>query len=249
MRKPRPKEKTYIIGKANVEAAMDSGEAIEKILMLNQARSGHFKALEQKADKLEIPVKRVPNEKLDWLTQKKHEGIIAFKSLVNYQKLEDILSQVYENGELPFFVLLDGVTDVRNLGAISRSALCFGVHALVTPFRNSAEINHRTVETSAGALKELPVCRVPEIKDAVDYLKANGLSIFATTMSAETSVSDIDHKVPMAVVMGDEGQGVSKAILNLCDKEISIPMKGDFDSLNVSVAAGICLYEINQGRD
>jgi len=229
--------------------ALDNGVDLEKILILSGARSEYYKMIMGIAKEREIPIKKVPREKLDWLTQKDHEGIVAFRSVIKYYNIEDILSQVYEKGEMPFFVLLDGVTDVRNIGAIARSALCFGAQTLVLPHKDRAEVNERTVISSAGALKELPVCRVPEISKAITYLKSNGLTILAATMDGEESIGEVKLDIPLALILGDEGKGISEKTLGLCDAQVSIPMNGHFDSLNVSVAAGICLYEISSKRE
>ena len=172
--------------------------------------------------------------------------IIAFLSPITYQPLEEIVLGAFERGEAPVLVAADGITDVRNLGAIARSAECFGAHALIIPERGSASINDGAIKSSSGALLRLPVCRVPSISDALEYLVNSGISCIALTEKSETSLPDSKAVAPFCLVLGDEHEGISSEIMDLCEQKLLIPMHGKISSLNVSVSAGIALYALTQ---
>jgi 23S rRNA (guanosine2251-2'-O)-methyltransferase len=195
-----------------------------------------------------IPIQRVPQEKLDRLTRKNHQGVIAFISAVVYQKLDDIVPFLYEEGKNPFIVLLDGVTDVRNFGAIARSCECAGADAIVIPSHNSVSVNADAVKTSAGALLTLPVCKEASISGAIKFLKDCGYKVVAATEKAENTYTAADYTTPVALVLGSEDQGIAMENLRICDEMVHIPVLGTIGSLNVSAAAAVLMYEVVRQR-
>ncbi len=229
--------------------ALDGGRAIEKIFILQSAGGEEINSIKLKAKELNIALSLVPAEKLDRFTQSNHQGVVAIAGLIAYQSLQDVISLVVESGATPLIIVLDGITDTRNMGAIARSAHCYGAHALVTPVSNSAAITEEAVKTSAGALETLPVCRVASVEQAVDILKLNGITTVATALQTETMIHDADLTLPSAIILGAEDKGVSNFVLKHADHLARIPMAGNFDSLNVAVAAGIVLYEVNRQRN
>lgn len=237
-----------IIGRKPLLEALQNGTDIEKIFMLQTATGEELAQIKKGAKAADIPLSYVPQEKLTRFTQGNHQGVIAIAGLIQYQPLQEIISQVVDKGETPLVVLLDGVTDTRNVGAIARSAYCYGAHALILPASNSAAITEDSIKTSAGALEHLPVCRVASVEQAIDILHLNGLQLVASTLQSETMMDKVDLTVPLAVVMGAEDKGVSAYVLKHADNLIKIPMSNKFDSLNVSVATGIILYEVFKHR-
>ncbi|MDT8309195.1 MAG: 23S rRNA (guanosine(2251)-2'-O)-methyltransferase RlmB, partial [Bacteroidales bacterium] len=192
---------------------------------------------------LNIPFQYVPLNKLNRITQKNHQGVIAFISQVSYQPVDEVISMLYDSGEEPFFVVLDQVTDVRNIGAIARSAECAGSNAIIVPEKGSAMLNAEAVKSSAGSLMNIPVCRVNRLSDTIKELKINGMKVIGVTEKASKSYRDVLYKGPLALVLGSEEKGISGAALNVCDETVAIPLFGKTASLNVSVAAGIVLFE------
>ena len=195
-----------------------------------------------------IPVNKVPVEKLNGFNISDHEGIVAQIARVQYHDLQEIISFVVEKGETPLFLLLDGITDIRNIGGIARTAYCCGVHALIIPAKGVGALNEDAVLTSAGALEEISVCRVNSLMKAVDELHLNGIKVFASEMTASKNVFDCDLKEPCAIIMGSEEKGIYPALMKICDGKFKIPMTGDFESLNVGVATGMILYEVTRQR-
>ncbi|MDD6209190.1 MAG: 23S rRNA (guanosine(2251)-2'-O)-methyltransferase RlmB [Bacteroidales bacterium] len=242
------KENEMIFGVRAVIEALKAGKEIDRILMKRDFQSELSRELFSMLKELNISVQRVPAEKLDRLTRKNHQGVIAFVSAVAYQSLADIVPFVYEQGKDPFIVLLDGVTDVRNFGAIARTCECAGVDALVIPQKGSASVNADAVKTSAGALLVLPVCKEKSINEAIRFLKDSGFKVVAATEKADKLYTTLDYKGPLAIVMGAEDVGVSSDNLALCDELVSIPQFGTIGSLNVSVAAGVMIYEAVRSR-
>lgn len=240
----RPSEKTFVFGIHPVSEALDSGKNIDRVLVLRSGTNDRLNKLLGRVRSMGIPIKMVPKQKLDATTLKNHQGIIAFLSPITYQPLEEIVMGAYENGETPMLIAADGITDVRNLGAIARSAECFGAHGLIIPERGSATINDGAVKSSSGALLRLPVSRVPKLGQAIDFLTSSGISCVALSEKSETLLSDFTPEGPVCLVMGDEGLGVSAEILEKCAHHVKIPMKGKTSSLNVSVSAGIALYDL-----
>lgn len=247
-RKKRPKERSIIFGRQPLLEALQSNVGIEKIVLKKNLQGENIKEIMALAKAQHIPIQMVPVEKLNWYTQKNHQGVLAHLSAIEYANLEDILSHAYAQGELPLFLILDQVSDVRNFGAIARTALCMGVHALVISSKGSAAINEEALKTSAGALVQLPVCRSKSLGNTLDYLQSNGLSVLAMDLKGENVLDEVDLKVPLAIVMGSEGDGIQRHLLNKADLKIKIPMTGKFDSLNVSVASGMVLYEVVRQR-
>jgi len=239
----------FIFGIRSVIEAVKAGKEIDKILVKKNLESELFSELMNEIRGMDIPLQRVPVEKLNRITMKNHQGVVAFISSVTYQKIENIIPGIFETGKNPFFVVLDGVTDVRNLGAIARTCDCSGVDALVIPTTNSAGINADAVKTSAGALHSLPVCREKSLRESIIFMKNSGIKVVAASEKAAISYNDVDFKGPIAIIMGSEEDGVSAENLKICDELVSIPILGNISSLNVSVAAGILMYEVVRQRN
>ena len=242
------KENEMIFGTRAVIEAIQAGKEIDKILMRRDLQNELSRELFQIVKTINIPVQRVPKEKLDRLTYKNHQGVIAFISAVTYQHLEDIVPFLYEEGKNPLILLLDGITDVRNFGAIARSCECAGVDAIVIPARNSVSVNADAVKTSAGALLTLPVCKENNITESIRFLKNCGYKVFAATEKASADYTQADFSAPTAIVMGGEDYGISMDNLRICDEMIKIPILGTIASLNVSAAAAVLIYEAVRQR-
>lgn len=242
-----------IYGRNPILEAFNAGKSIDKVFVQQQISGDDIAAIVGMAREANVPVQKVPQEKLHRLTSKggqkvNHQGVAAFLSLVQYFQIEDVVQLCYDKGEDPLFLVLDGITDVRNFGAIARSAECFGVHGIVAPTKGSAQINPEAMKASAGALNRIAVCRVSQLQDAYKQLQINGLSIFASSLDAKESMESCDFSVPCALVLGAEESGIGSTTLRVADRLFSIPMQGETDSLNVSVAAGVMLYEVQRQR-
>lgn len=237
-----------IFGLRAIIEAIDAGVEIDKILMKKDIQSDLAKELYAAVKGHDIPVVRVPVEKIDRITRKNHQGAIAFISPISYQKITHVIPELYENGISPFIVVLDGVTDVRNFGAIARTCECAGVNAIVIPQTGSATVNADAIKTSAGALLNIPVCREHNLAYVVNYLKESGVKIIAASEKADEDYTHLSYTEPIAIVMGSEDTGISPEILELCDEAARIPIVGNIQSLNVSVAAGILIYEAVKQR-
>ncbi|MDO5663975.1 MAG: 23S rRNA (guanosine(2251)-2'-O)-methyltransferase RlmB [Bacteroidia bacterium] len=242
------KEKEMIFGIRAVIEAVEAGKDIDKVLVKRELSGELFKELQEVLRRYEIPMQKVPLERIDRITRKNHQGVIAFTSAVTYQKLEQIVPFLYEQGKNPFIVVLDGITDVRNFGAIARTCEVAGVDAIVIPARGSVSVNADAIKTSAGALHTIPVCRENNLKEAVVFLKNSGIKVVAATEKAAKNHTETDLSVPTAIVMGSEDEGVSPEILRICDELVKIPQFGSIQSLNVSVAAGVVIYEVIRQR-
>jgi len=245
----RPKKNSLIAGLEAIKDALHSGKALDRIYLDNQLRGSEQAAIKKLAAQFGVPVNYVPAQKLQSFNVGNHGGCIAQIARVQYQNLQDIISFVVEKGEVPLLLILDGITDIRNIGGIARTAWCCGVHAIIIPDRGVGALNDDAILTSAGALEEIPVCRVNSLMKAVDELHMNGIKVFASEMTASKCIYDCDFTVPAAIVMGSEEKGIYPALLKVCDENISIPMKNNFESLNVSVATGMILYEVMKQRD
>ncbi len=237
-----------IIGRKPLLEALDEGKPIEKIFILQTATGEEITAIKKTARTQHIGISLVPQEKLTRFTSANHQGVIAIAGLISYMPLQEVISQVVDQGLSPLMVLLDGITDTRNLGAIARSAHCYGAHALIVPAVNSAAITEEAVKTSAGALEHLPICRVASIEQALEILQLNGIHIVATALQEQQDIAEAPLDGPICIVMGAEDKGVGSEVLKKADHLARIPMAGTFDSLNVSVAAGIMLYETFKQR-
>jgi 23S rRNA (guanosine2251-2'-O)-methyltransferase len=237
-----------IIGRHPIIEAIESGRAIDKIFFQNNVSGDSIGKIRKLAKDKNIPIQQVPAEKLFSFTRGNHQGCIAIAALVQYLDLQQVIDHVVGNGEIPFFLILDGITDVRNIGAIARTALCYGVQAIIIPDKGVAPLQEDAMKSSAGALEKILISRVNSLMKAVDDLHLNGIRVLASQLKAEKNVFDCDFKMPVAVVMGSEDKGIYPALLRICDEKFQIPMKGNFNSLNVSVAAGIILYEAMKQR-
>jgi 23S rRNA (guanosine2251-2'-O)-methyltransferase len=235
--------KDMIFGIRAIIEAIESGKTIDKILLKKDIQSDLSRELFNYIQKDSIPVQRVPLETINRITRKNHQGAIAFLSPVPYQQIETILPTIYEEGRLPFVVVLDGITDVRNFGAIARTCECAGVDAIIIPQKRSVSITADAIKTSAGALMTLPICKVASLKKTIEFLKDSGLNIVAASEKATQSYTAVDYSQPTAIIMGSEDVGISPENLKLCNDMVSIPILGKVQSLNVSVAAGVLIYE------
>ena len=244
----RPKKSSLVIGRNAVIEAIRSGKLLDRIYLQNTAHGQAIEEIRSLAEQYHIPINKVPVEKLNGFNITDHEGCVAMIAKIQYQDLQEIISFVVDKGETPLFLILDGITDIRNIGGIARTAFCCGVHALIIPDKGVGTLNEDAILTSAGALEKIPVCRVNSLMKAVDELHLNGIKVFASEMKANKNLFNCDFKEPCAIVMGSEEKGIYPALMKICDEKFKIPMKGDFESLNVSVAAGIILYEVMKQR-
>jgi len=243
-----PPGDNFLFGIHSILEAIHSGRELDKVLIRRGAGSDLMKELIAALHKHHIPFQQVPVEKLNSITRKNHQGAIAWLSVISYGDITSLLPAVFESGRDPLVLILDGVSDVRNFGAIARSAECAGVDALVIPAAGSARINADAIKTSAGALHRIPVCRQSDLVRVTRFLKDSGLSLYAATERAEEDLFRTDLTGPAGIILGSEEQGISPALLKEAGQWISIPMKGNISSLNVSVAAGIILYEVLRQR-
>lgn len=244
----RPKKNTLVIGRDAVIAALQSGKQLDRIYLDAKAQHPLIGDIKILAAKNGVPLNYVPKAKLDGFNIEQHEGVVGQIARVQYQNLQNVISWVMESGEAPLFIILDGVTDIRNIGGIARTAYCCGVHAIIIPEKGVGALNEDAILTSAGALEKIAVCRVNSLMKAVDELHLNGIKVFAAEMQATKNIDEVDFTEPCAIVMGSEDKGIYPALLKICDEKIKIPMKGDFESLNVSVATGMFLYEAMKQR-
>ena len=249
-RKPSNKkpQQELIFGIRAIMEAIKGGRDFEKVMIRYDLKGDLALELKELLKTTSIPVLKVPADKLDNHTRKNHQGAIGFASEVVYQDIEAILPMLYERGKVPFIVVLDGVTDVRNFGAIARSAECAGADAILVPAKGSAAINADAMKTAAGALDHIPVCRTNNLRESLKFLKNSGLTLFAATEKARNFYYDNDFTVPLAIVMGAEDVGIASHNLEVCNAAVKIPMYGRIESLNVSVATGIFLFEVVKQR-
>ncbi len=242
------KETDFIFGLRSVIEALRSGKQIDRLLIKNGMQGSLYRELMSEVKKHNVVYQIVPVERIDLVTRKNHQGVVAWLSLIEYQSITNLLPMIYDKGEDPLVIVLDGVSDVRNFGAIVRTADCLGAHAIIIPEKGSARITADAIKTSAGALHSFPVCREKSLFKAVEYLKDSGLKIIAATEKADTAGFQASLTGPAAIILGSEDRGISRELLTLSDIDISIPMEGMISTLNVSVAAGIFLYEIKRQR-
>ncbi len=238
----------YIFGIRPLLESLDSGQIPEKVLIQQGLTGDTFQQLFAKIRAMKIPFQYVPSARLNKVTSKNHQGVIAIMPVIGYQSLEALLPGILESGETPLLVLLDGITDVRNMGAIARTAECAGVHALVIPEKGGAPVNADAVKASAGALSRIPVCKESNLLQAIAFLRECGIKLLALDDKGKTSLYETELTGPLAVIMGAEDKGVSAAVRKLSDTVVSIPMKGHIASLNVSVATGIVVFETQRQR-
>jgi 23S rRNA (guanosine2251-2'-O)-methyltransferase len=244
----RPKKSSLVIGRKAVIDALQTGTQLDKIYLDTKVIGDEILQIKKLASQHAVPISYVPVAKLNGFNVTNHEGIVGQIAQVQYLDLQDTISFITESGEVPLFLILDGITDIRNIGGIARTAYCTGVNAIIIPDKGVGALNEDAMLTSAGALEKIAICRVNSLMKAVDELHLNGIKVYATEMKAEKNFSDIDFSEPCAIVMGSEEKGIYPALLKICDEKIKIPMAGGFESLNVSVATGIILYEAMKQR-
>ena len=244
----RPKKSTLVIGRKAVIDALQTGMQLDKIYLDTKVIGDQILQIKKLATLNAIPISYVPVAKLDGFNVTNHEGIVAQIAKVQYQNLQDTISFITENGEVPLFLILDGITDIRNIGGIARTAFCTGVHDIIIPDKGVGALNEDAILTSAGALEKIAICRVNSLMKTVDELHMNGIKVFASEMTANKKLFELELKEPCALVMGGEEHGVYPALMKICDEQFQIPMTGDFESLNVSVATGIIMFEAMKQR-
>ena len=237
-----------IFGLHAIIEAIESGKTIDKLLLKKDLSGDLAHTLINLARERVITIQRVPIEKLNRITRKNHQGAIAMLAAVTYYKVDQVLPAVFDEGMNPFFVILDGVTDVRNFGAIARTCDCAGVSAIVIPEKGSVSVNGDAIKTSAGALNYLPVCREHSLKEAITYLRQSGCRIIGTSDKNSVNYTSENYTGPVALVLGSEGKGISPEVMRQCDAFVKIPEFGNINSLNVSVAGGIMMYEVVRQR-
>jgi len=244
----RPKKNTLVIGREAVIQAMQEGKQLDRIWLQATVHGPVIDEIKKLAAECLVPINKVPVEKLNGLNISNHEGCVAQISKIQFQDLQQVISFIVEDGQVPLFLILDGITDIRNIGGIARSAFCFGVNAIIIPEKGIGALNEDAMLTSAGALEQIAVCRVGSLMKAVDDLHLNGIKVFASDLAAEKNIFDCNFSEPSAIVMGGEEHGIYPALLKICDERFRIPMTGNFDSLNVSVSTGVVLYEVMKQR-
>jgi len=238
----------YVFGTRAVIEAIRNGKTIDKILIKKGLSNELFSELHQLIKENNIVFQYVPVEKINRITRKNHQGVLAFISPVEFDNLDTVLPGIFESGKIPLLLVLDQITDVRNFGAIVRSAECAGVQAVIIPEKGMARIGADAVKTSAGAIHHLPICKVKNLEQTVHYLKDSGLSVVAATEKGTTLDTSADFSVPLAIIMGSEDTGISTGLLKLADQQLRIPIQGKIESLNVSVSAALMIYEAVRQR-
>lgn len=237
------KSSDIICGVHPVLEAINNGKMFDRILLRRRESCGTSREIEKLCAIHNIPIQFVPIEKLNQLTSAAHQGVVGFISLVEYHPLEELVNSGFETGKNPLFIILDGVTDVRNFGAIARSAVCFGVNALIFPSKGSAQINSETIKTSAGSLTFLPLCRVDHLQKSLEYMKNSGILLVGASEKSTKPLSEVNLNCPLGIVFGSEHSGITPEVAKMLDDTASIPITPKISSLNVSVAASIFLYE------
>ncbi|MBB6463003.1 23S rRNA (guanosine(2251)-2'-O)-methyltransferase RlmB [Flammeovirga kamogawensis] len=247
-----PRQKTnsadIMYGIQPIFEALEAGKEFEKLFITRDSSNEQIAEIHKMANRAGIVVSRVPVEKLQRITSKNHQGVIAFVPAIDYAKAENVIAAAFEAGKTPLVLVLDRVTDVRNFGAIARTAECAGADLIMIPKKGAAQIGSDAVRTSAGALNHIPVCRVDNLKQGIIELQESGLQIVCCTEKGSKDLYYVDMEIPSAIVMGSEEDGISPDIIHLADKLAKIPMLGKVNSLNVGVAAGIVIFEANRQR-
>ncbi|GGZ27856.1 23S rRNA (guanosine(2251)-2'-O)-methyltransferase RlmB [Echinicola pacifica] len=241
-------EKDYIFGTRAVMEALHAEKDLDKILVNKELNNDLIKELLGLAKAAKVPVVRVPEAKLNRTTRKNHQGVVAHMSAIQYASIDNVIEQCFSSGIDPLILVLDRITDVRNFGAIARTAECAGIHAIIIPEKGAAQINSDAVKTSAGALNHLPICRSKNLHFMVKDLKKMGLKVISCTEKTEKGMYEGDFTGPLALVMGSEEDGISEDLMELSDETVRIPMSGNIESLNVSVASGVLIYEAIRQR-
>lgn len=243
-------QQQVIYGVRPVIEAIEAGKTIDRVYIEENARGELVTQLRRMLKEQEIPHQILPQYRFFKVADrnKNHQGVVAYAALVEYQEIDEVVQQAFERGETPLVLVLDRITDVRNFGALARTAECMGVHAILIPSKGAAAINEDAIKTSAGALMKIPVCRTHNLKNALEYLHDSGLQLAAATEKGAVNCWQADLKTPLALIMGNEEEGVSPEYLKRCDTLLKVPMTGTIESLNVSVAAGMLLYECVRQR-
>ncbi|AHW58670.1 RNA methyltransferase [Draconibacterium orientale] len=239
----------FLFGTRAIIEAIKKGKTIDKVLIKKGLRNELITELQELIKENEIGVQYVPIEKINRITRKNHQGVLAFVSPIEFDNIETVIPGIYEQGKTPLLLVLDQITDVRNFGAIARSAECAGVQAIIIPEKGMARIGADAVKTSAGAIHNIPICKTSNLYHTVRFLKDSGIKIIAATEKGDKLYSDADMKSPLAIVMGSEDTGVSAQILKLADEQLKIPILGQIESLNVSVSAALMIYEAVRQRN
>jgi 23S rRNA (guanosine2251-2'-O)-methyltransferase len=242
------KSQSNIIGRQPVLEALKESIQLERIFLQKNASGEGIDEIKKLAQKLQIPINSVPAEKLNYMTRANHQGVIGINSIIQYHELQDCIDHVVNGGQVPLFVMLDGVTDVRNIGAIARTALCCGAQLMIIPDKGIGALNEEALKSSAGALQQIMVSRVNSLLKAIDTLHLNGIQVFTAEMNSAVKLFDVNFRQPACIVMGSEDKGIQPYISKAADIKFTIPMQGTFDSFNVGVAAGIILFESSKQR-
>jgi len=245
---PNTEEKNYIFGIRAIIEAVNAGKTIDKLFIQKGLHNDLFAELWKLVRLKRINYKHVPLEKINRLTRKNHQGVFAFISPIDFHNIEDVVPALYEQGKNPLILVLDRITDVRNFGAIARTAECAGVDAIIIPEQNAAAINADAIKTSAGALHKITVCRTWNLKLAIQFMKESGIQLVSCTEKTQDMIYKPDYTPPTAIIIGSEEDGVSAEFLKMCDARAKIPLAGKIASLNVSVATGVILYEAIRQR-
>lgn len=242
------KDEQQIFGIRAIIEAIQSGTVIDKVFIQKEVQGDLMKELMKVMKQKSINYSYVPVEKLNRLTSNNHQGAVATISPIGFIEIETLIETVMENGRKPFFLILDQLSDARNFGAIIRTAECTGVDGIIIQKQGSAPVNGDTVKTSAGAVFNIPICKVDHVKDAIFHLQANGIKTVAATEKTEQNIYDISLNEPLAIIMGSEDRGINPSVLKIVDEKAKLPMFGTIGSLNVSVACGAFLYETVRQR-
>ncbi len=237
-----------IYGIHPVMEALLAGTSIDKLFIQNDLKTDQVNRMKDLARSLNVSIIKAPKEKLNKLCRKNHQGVLAFTSPIEFGNIEEIIQSVYERSETPLFLMLDKVSDVRNFGAIARSALSAGCHAIIIPHKGAAAINEESMKTSAGALNHLPVCKVLSLSDTIKLMRASGVKTIACHEKTDALMFDVDMKEPVNLLMGNEGEGIDPHLQRMAQESAKIPMRGKVGSLNVSVAASIMMFEAVRQR-
>tara|TARA_B100000674_G_scaffold465407_1_gene448304 strand:+ start:6180 stop:6923 length:744 start_codon:yes stop_codon:yes gene_type:complete len=242
------KKTDLVFGIHPILEGLGSGENFDKILILNSLRTPQAKEIISIAKEKGVTVNKVPQQKLDRITRKNHQGIIGFIAPIEFQQIEDILPEIFARGKNPFLLILDRISDVRNFGAIVRTAECAGVDAIIIPKKGSAQINGETIKTSTGAIFNVPICKVAGLDSIIPFLKDSGIHLIACTEKSEVNYTEVDYTLPIGIILGNEESGIAISNITKSDSTAKLPLIGKTKSLNVSVAAGIIMYEVIRQR-
>ncbi len=243
------KKSNLIYGIRAVIESVRSGQHLERVFIQKTLKGDLYKELMSHLHQTSTPISKVPIERINKFTKKNHQGVVALISPIQYHTLDQLIPRFFEEGKNPLIMILDEITDVRNFGAIARTAECLGVNALVIPSRGGAQINEDAIKTSAGAFNYLPVCRERSLVDVVKYLRESGIKVISCSEKTDKELHKMDFNLPTAIIMGSEERGISSELMEHSDDIAKISMKGSIESLNVGVAAGMVLYEVQRQRN